>query len=134
MISHLAQLGIFRWVDFLEIALLTGIIYRFCLWLKRDRTSFLLGYFYVGCFIFLAAALLNLQAVLEFYRYSWPALLMLFIIMHQKRGTDYYWRQKAIQTKGSLLFANNLDQHQANYARLARRNVWPSSAYYFFQD
>jgi len=97
MISYIAQLGIFRWFDFLEIALLTGIIYRFCIWLKHDRTSFLLGYFYVGCFIFLGAALLNLQAVLEFYRYCWPALLILFIIMHQKSLQQNYVAARTIE-------------------------------------
>ncbi len=97
MISYVTQLGIFRWFDFFEIALITGIIYRFCIWLKHDRTSFLLGYFYVGCFIFLGAALLNLQAVLEFYRYCWPALLMLFIIMHQKSLQQNYIAARTIE-------------------------------------
>lgn len=102
MLSYLSFLGIFRFVDLLEIALITGIIYRFCCWLKRDRNNFLLGYFYIACALFLFAFTLNLHAILEFYRTTWPILVLLFIVVHQKSLQQNYVAARTIEPVKTL--------------------------------
>ncbi len=97
MWSYLSFLGVLRWLDLVEIALFTGIIYRFGCWLKRDRAHFLLGYFYVASLLFLCAFMLDLHTVIEFYRVSWPILIVLFIIFHQKSLQQNYVAARTIE-------------------------------------
>jgi len=96
MWSYLSYLGILRWADFVEIALFTAIIFQFCCWLRRDRTNFLLGYFYAAGAVFLCALFFDLRAILELYRTSWPILVLLFIIVHQKSLQQNYVAARTI--------------------------------------
>lgn len=101
MLSYLVSLGIVRWFDVVELVFFSSIIYTFCLWLKRDRTRFLLGYFYAAGLLFVAAWFLDLYAVVKFYRYCWPVGTLLFIIIHQRRLQQSYVAARVVEPIGA---------------------------------
>ena len=97
MIPILTWLSVFKWTDFLEIALLVSVVYGFGLWLKRDRAHRLLMYFYIGCGIFLLAVLLDLQIIMAFYKTAWPIMVVLFVVLHQKSLQQNYIAARTIE-------------------------------------
>lgn len=96
MLSFLHFLSIAQWTDIAEILLLSTLIYAFSKWLRQDQTITLLVYFYSACGLFIVASLFHLQAIIELYRVSWPAMLMLFIIVHQKSLQHNYIAAKTV--------------------------------------
>lgn len=96
MLSFLHFLGIAHWADITEIVLFSTLIYAFSSWLRQDQSITLLVYFYSACGLFICASLFHLQALVELYRVSWPAMLMLFIIVHQKSLQHNYIAAKTV--------------------------------------
>src|SRR3989339_2165089 len=84
MHHYFSLLHIFSWLDCVEILFFTFIIFKFSRWLRQDQRSNLLGYFYLGATGLLLAHLFDLEAIKQFYQISWPIMLMIFIIIHQK--------------------------------------------------
>lgn len=70
--------------DISEIAVYSLIIYAFCIWLKTDKTKNLLVYFFVYCFLFIGAWVVELPTVAPFLCAYAPIVLILFIIIHEK--------------------------------------------------
>jgi len=70
--------------DLIEIFFFTASLYYFSLWLKQDRTKNLLVPFYCFCLVTLLANTFNLQTISAFLLFYGPAILMLFVLMHQE--------------------------------------------------
>jgi hypothetical protein len=75
---------LFTYTDLIEIIFFTASIYYFSLWLKQDRTKNLLVPFYCFCIITLLANTFHLQTISSFLFFYGPAILMLFVLMHQE--------------------------------------------------
>lgn len=75
--------GIFTWRDVVEIIFFTGIMYGISLWLKEDSHKNLLLYFYGFCFCFLGAHFLVLPTVSQYLFVFSPAVILLFMFLHQ---------------------------------------------------
>jgi len=75
--------GFFSWRDGIEIILISGMIYIFMLWLKKDIYKNLLGYFYSYCILAFSAYCLQLSIITYIMCACWPAMLMVFIMIHQ---------------------------------------------------
>jgi len=84
MNNYLSLLQVFSWYDLIEITFFSLLIYSFIRWLRHDRKSNLLSYFYLGSAGFIIAYMFDLQAIISFYQLGWPMMLILFIILHQK--------------------------------------------------
>ncbi len=71
------------WRDIIEIMFFTSLFYYLMRWLAKDYTKNLLPYFYGYCFIAIAAYTIQLTIISYFLFLYAPAIIMLFIIMHQ---------------------------------------------------
>ena len=91
-----ALLNISSWVDGIEILFFTCIIFKFSRWLQKDQKTNLLGYFYLGTIIFLLAYLFELTTIVQFYQISWPAMLIIFMLIHQKSLQKNYVAARTI--------------------------------------
>lgn len=69
--------------DTLEILFFTIILYYFSLWLKKDKRTNLLIYFYGICIIFSLSTFFQLYTISSFFMGVSPIILLLFIIFHQ---------------------------------------------------
>lgn len=78
------QYAIFSLKDALEIVLFSAILYYFSVWLAKDRTKNLILPLYGLCIIATLAVLLQLHTISSFLLWYGPALVMLFIILHQE--------------------------------------------------
>ena len=96
MLPFVHFLGITHWANLVEILMLSIIIYTFSKWLQQDQNIRLLIYFYSACGICILASLFHFTAIVELYRVSWPAMLMLFILVHQKSLQQNYIAAKTI--------------------------------------
>lgn len=99
--------------DLVEILFLSGAIYYFSLWLKKDRRHNLLVYFYAYCAIFLVANLLHLPTISAFLAYSSPLILILFIIFHQ----ELLQRNFITLAKASVTISEEADEWLENIIR-----------------
>ncbi len=77
------SLGIFSWRDLVEILFFILVIYSISLWLKEDTHKSLLPYFYSFCTLFLTAHFLALPTVSHFMFIFSPAIILLFMFLHQ---------------------------------------------------
>ncbi len=108
------------WHDGIEILFFSSLFYYLALWLRKDRQQNLLWYFYGYCAVTLIAYNANLPTVSFFLLLFSPAIIMLFIIMHQDilqrnfvalrhitpaHTTTHNWLEALIQT--CLIVINN---------------------------
>jgi DNA integrity scanning protein DisA with diadenylate cyclase activity len=97
MLAHLSFLHIVAWTDVLEIGIFSTVVFIFSRWLAHDQKAQLLTHFYFGCAGLIFAYLFNLHAIVHAYMYIWPALIVLFIIMHQKSLQKNYVAARIIK-------------------------------------
>lgn len=71
------------WHDGIEILFFSLLFYYLALWLRKDRQQNLLWYFYGYCAITLTAYNANLPTVALFLLVFSPAIMMLFMFLHQ---------------------------------------------------
>lgn len=72
------------WADMAEIGIISSCIYYASLWLKKDRDKNLLGYFYAYFFLIFATHSLQLTTLSSLCLLFSPAIIMLFMLMHQE--------------------------------------------------
>lgn len=97
MAQIFAFLHIFSWSDCIEILFFSFIIFKFSCWLRQDHRSNLLSYFYLGTTGFILAYLFDLAAIKQFYQVSWPIMLTIFIIIHQKSLQKNYVAARTLE-------------------------------------
>ena len=73
------------WRAIVEILFFSTLFYQLALWLKRDRHHNLLGYWYGYCLLGLIAYSLQLTTISSVLFFFTPAIIMLFLIMHQEQ-------------------------------------------------
>lgn len=78
------MIGIYFLKQAIEILFFSSIVYVFSMWLKNDKRTNLLLYFYAYFVIFLGAYFLDLTTISLFLLYSSPIALLLFILFHQE--------------------------------------------------
>jgi len=108
------------WHDGIEILFFSSLFYFLALWLRKDRQKNLLWYFYSYYAVTLIAYNANLPTISFFLLVFSPAIIMLFIIMHQDilqrnfvaltrttpaQTTTHNWLEALIQT--CLIVINN---------------------------
>lgn len=71
------------WHDGIEILFFSSLFYYLALWLRKDRQQNLLWYFYGYYAVTLIAYNANLPTISLFLLLFSPAIIMLFIVMHQ---------------------------------------------------
>lgn len=110
----------------LEIFFFSGIVYGFSLWLKNDKRTNLLLYFYGYYIIFSCAFFLDLTTVSLFLLYSSPLALLLFIIFHQ----DVLQRNFIALTKTRDTCSNPTEQWLENLIRICLHQMNNNSCLY----
>lgn len=78
-------LGIYNFLDFIEISLMSFFCYLLLNWLNIDKQNNLLYYFYAYCGIYCAALLFQMEAINYLLINFLPVISVLFIIIHQER-------------------------------------------------
>lgn len=73
------------WRAIVEILFFSTLFYQLALWLKRDRHHNLLAYWYSYCLIGLVAYALQLKTISSVLFFFTPAIIMLFLMMHQEQ-------------------------------------------------
>jgi hypothetical protein len=101
------------WHDGIEILFFSSLFYYLALWLRKDRQQNLLWYFYGYCAVTLIAYNANLPTISLFLLVFSPAIIMLFIMVHQDilqrnfvalrhitpaQTTTHNWLESLIQT------------------------------------
>lgn len=76
-------LKIYAWRDCLEILVLATIVYKFTLWLSRDKTLAPISFFYTYSLLLIGTYYLNLSVVNTVLLFASPVCLVLMIVMHQ---------------------------------------------------
>lgn len=71
------------WRDAIEIAFFSLLFYYSALWLKKNRSHNLLPYLYGFILLYSFSYALELNSITYILFYTWPALLMLCILIHQ---------------------------------------------------
>lgn len=99
----LYRLAIFNIKDVIEIFCFASIFYFFSIWLKQDRQKPLLFYFYGTCTLLITTHLADLPTISNAIISLCPALIMLFILVHQKS------LQKNFVTLKNITPAQNLN-------------------------
>ncbi len=110
----------------LEIFFFSGIVYAFSLWLKKDKRTNLLLYFYGYYITFSCAFFLNLTTVSLFLLYSSPLALLLFILFHQ----EVLQRNFIALTKTHVANTNQTDQWLENLIRICLHHMNNNSCLY----
>ncbi len=82
-IFTLLPLSILNWRDLIEILFFSCSFYYLSLWLKKDTQKNLLPYFYGFCLFTFGAHLLALPTVSQSLFLFSPAIILLFMFMHQ---------------------------------------------------
>src|SRR3990167_1779212 len=82
--QHLNYFMIFKWTDIIEILVLSTFIFYFSCWLKKDHQKKLLPTFYGICLLFITTHYLHLTTLSSFIFSFSPALITIFILLHQK--------------------------------------------------
>ncbi|EKD48559.1 MAG: hypothetical protein ACD_64C00257G0002 [uncultured bacterium] len=72
------------WSDIVEISIISTCFYYTALWLKKDRNTNLLAYFYGFLFFLFAAHGLQLTTLTSILLLFSPSVVMLFMLMHQQ--------------------------------------------------
>lgn len=72
------------WADIAEITLISSCFYSLSRWLQKDRDKNLLGYFYGYLLLFFATYSLHLTTISSLLFFFSPAIIMLFMLMHQE--------------------------------------------------
>lgn len=91
------RLAIFGVKDVVEILCITNAIYFFSIWLKQDLQKPLVVYFYSTCSLVILAHLANLTTITGTLSMLYPAIIMLFILIHQKSLQHNFVTLKNIQ-------------------------------------
>ncbi len=91
------RLAIFGIKDVIEILCITNAIYFFSVWLKQDLQKPLVLYFYSMCSLVVFAHLANLTTITSTLSMLYPAIIMLFILIHQKSLQHNFVTLKNIQ-------------------------------------
>ena len=78
------RLAIFGWKDAIEILCMTGGLYFFSTWLQHDKQKQLVTHFYALCSLVVIAHLTELPTLGSSLMSFFPAMIMLFILVHQK--------------------------------------------------
>ncbi len=73
------------WRAIVEILFFSTLFYQLSLWLKRDRHQHLLVYWYSYCLIGLVTYCLQLKTISNVLFFFSPAIIMLFLMMHQEQ-------------------------------------------------
>ncbi|HEB41562.1 MAG TPA: hypothetical protein ENI08_00910 [Candidatus Dependentiae bacterium] len=73
----------FIWRDVVEILFFSSLFYYLMRWFAKDRSKNLLPYFYGYCFITIIAYTLQLTTISYLLFLYAPAIIMLFMLMHQ---------------------------------------------------
>jgi hypothetical protein len=73
------------WRAIVEILFFSSLFYQLSLWLKRDLHHNLLIYWYSYCLIGLGAYCLQLKTISSVLFFFTPAIVMLFLMMHQEQ-------------------------------------------------
>jgi len=71
------------WRDVVEILFFSSLFYYLMRWLAKDRSKNLLPYFYGYCFITIAAYIVQLPTISYFLFLYAPAIIFLFMFLHQ---------------------------------------------------
>lgn len=82
--------------DVVEILLFSLAIYLFCLWLKKDHNYRLIGSFYILCALFIGAYAAELHTVTSLFQLSWPAIIVVFLIIHKQQLQKNYISYKTV--------------------------------------
>ncbi|TET33415.1 hypothetical protein E3J61_04195 [Candidatus Dependentiae bacterium] len=77
------QIIFLTWRDAIEILFFSTAFYYLIMWLKRDREKRLLPYFYGYCALTFTAHALHLSTITYCLFLFSPAIIMLFMFMHQ---------------------------------------------------
>lgn len=75
--------NIYTWKDFVEILFLSGVVYHFSLWLRKDFQKPLLFHFYSYCTAIVICHQLYLTTTTIALITFAPVVLVLFIVLHQ---------------------------------------------------
>ncbi len=73
----------FAWRDVIEILFFSSLFYYLMHWLAKDHSKNLLPYFYGYCFITIMAYAIQLTTISYVLFLYAPAIVMLFMLMHQ---------------------------------------------------
>lgn len=84
MQSVIKQWHLFGWRSLIEIIFFSSLFYFFSLWLKTDRRSNTLGYFYSYCTITLLSYAFELNVISQFLLLMAPVAIMLLVLVHQE--------------------------------------------------
>lgn len=102
------RLAIFGIKDAVEIGGITGLLYYFSVWLKQDHQKPLVLYFYGLCSVIIIAHFAGLPTLSDSLIALCPAILMLFILIHQKSLQKSFVALKNIQPS-QIIQSNWLD-------------------------
>jgi hypothetical protein len=94
--------GIFNWRDIIEIIFFSVIMYSISLWLKKDTQKNLLLPFYGFCVLLIGSYFLNLPAIHQLLFMFCPAIILLFMFMHQNTLQRNFIALKNITTPSLL--------------------------------
>jgi len=102
------RLAIFSINDGIEIIAIASLFYSFSIWLKQDQQKPLVLYFYGLATMMLLTDLVNLPTLSNSFFALSPAIIMLFILVHQKSLQKNFVALKNIQPS-ELINSNWLD-------------------------
>ncbi len=84
MLESFQYLYIINFIDVFEILIFSFVIYYFSLWLKQDSQKKLLSSFYLIFSTIFVTQFFQMNVLHNFLIYFFPAIIMLFILVHQK--------------------------------------------------
>lgn len=100
------RLGIFSWQDGLEILAISAGIYGFVIWLAQDQQKKLVGKFFALTSLVILAQFLELPTLSTLTIGLYPAMLMLFILVHQTSLQKNFVSLKNLQTPNLITSTN----------------------------
>lgn len=96
------RLAIFGWKDAIEILCMTGGLYFFSVWLQHDKQKKLVTHFYAMCSLVVIAHLTELPTLGSSLMSFFPAMIMLFILVHQKSLQSSFVALKNVQPSQTI--------------------------------
>jgi len=83
-LSAIQIIKLLDWRDFFEIIAFSTLFYYVSLWLKKDKRTNLLSYFYGYCCSILLVSMIDFQVLFYVLTTFAPVIVLLFIVMHQE--------------------------------------------------
>ena len=83
-LSTIQIIKLLDWRDFFEIIAFSTVFYYVSLWLKKDKRTNLLPYFYGYCCSILFVSMIDFQVLFYVLTTFAPIIVLLFIVMHQE--------------------------------------------------